>query len=476
MKPFKEVIDGIRKAVMASEVREDIAQGLEYVEQFANMAGENIQKAIDPTLSLSGKAADAAKVGEAVNAEAERAKGVEGQIKEDIAEKTNLAFLEDKAKNIYTSENSTAGYYLSIESGEPVENTEYLYSDYLPALPSTQYVASDKSYSEITFFVAEYDLNKQFLRNKQYVKEIGYTFTTTENTKYIRVSLPLVYKGFQIEKGNVPTSYEQHYKTKYILRDGVFDFVVGKDEYYKTISSAVAIAKDGDSIFVKNGTYDESVNCKGKLLFLVGESREYTKVIRSNNDYTNPPLNFSGGTVKNMSFIQSGDASPDSTGNIYDSYACHIDFVQMEGQTLLFENCYFESLKNAGCGMGGWNGSKVIFENCRFKTLNTDNLNGAIILHNNSYSASIDEFVFKDCVFIANNGAMCIKAQAFNTEGNHTKVTFINNSASHNSHWLSNIDTATVYKWSDLWNYELTNDSFGNKIDICNAEIIKKVN
>ena len=91
MKPFKEVIDGIRKAIMASEVREDIAQGLEYVEQFANTAGENIQKAIDPTLSVSGKAADAAKVGEAVNAETTRAKAAEeenakgvSQLKEDI--------------------------------------------------------------------------------------------------------------------------------------------------------------------------------------------------------------------------------------------------------------------------------------------------------------------------------------------------------------------------------------------------------
>lgn len=84
MKPFKEVIDGIRKAVMAPEVREDLAQMGEYVEQFANTAGENIQKAIDPTLSISGKAADAAKVGEAINAESERAKGVENQLKEDI--------------------------------------------------------------------------------------------------------------------------------------------------------------------------------------------------------------------------------------------------------------------------------------------------------------------------------------------------------------------------------------------------------
>jgi lysophospholipase L1-like esterase len=73
MKPFKEVIDGIRKAVMASEVREDLAQMGEYVEQFANTAGENIQKAIDPTLSLSGKAADAKATGDAV-----------GQLKEDV--------------------------------------------------------------------------------------------------------------------------------------------------------------------------------------------------------------------------------------------------------------------------------------------------------------------------------------------------------------------------------------------------------
>lgn len=84
MKPFKEVIDGIRKAVMAPEVREDLAQMGEYVEQFANTAGENIQKAIDPTLSLSGKAADAAKVGETINAESERAKGAENQLKEGI--------------------------------------------------------------------------------------------------------------------------------------------------------------------------------------------------------------------------------------------------------------------------------------------------------------------------------------------------------------------------------------------------------
>ena len=141
MKPFKEVIDGIRKAVMASEVREDLAQMGEYVEQFANTAGENIQKAIDPTLSLSGKAADAAKVGEVVNAETNRAKEAEeenakgiGQLKEDLDNQfpTNeyfdfsdllekhigywmVGYLSDKTPDFVSAPNG--GYaYLSIEN------------------------------------------------------------------------------------------------------------------------------------------------------------------------------------------------------------------------------------------------------------------------------------------------------------------------------------------------------------------------
>ena len=110
MKPFKEVIDGIRKAVMASEVREDIAQGMEYVEQFANTAGENIQKVIDPTLSIEGKAADAAKVGEAV-----------GEIKEDLRQinpdaNIQVVFMDGKfpaVKNYGFTVVGCSGFYIS---------------------------------------------------------------------------------------------------------------------------------------------------------------------------------------------------------------------------------------------------------------------------------------------------------------------------------------------------------------------------
>lgn len=45
---------------------------------------EDLKNTIDPTLTVSGKAADAAKVREMVNAETERAKGVENQLKEGL--------------------------------------------------------------------------------------------------------------------------------------------------------------------------------------------------------------------------------------------------------------------------------------------------------------------------------------------------------------------------------------------------------
>lgn len=117
MKPFKEVIDGIRKAIMASEVREDIAQMGEYVEQFASTATTKaaeaaasaktaadaagnastaVSAAIDPTLSVSGKAADAAKVGEAVNAEATRAKAAERQNATEISIESTRATGEER--------------------------------------------------------------------------------------------------------------------------------------------------------------------------------------------------------------------------------------------------------------------------------------------------------------------------------------------------------------------------------------------
>lgn len=117
MKPFKEVIDGIRKAVMAHEVREDLAQMGEYVEQFANTAGENIQKAIDPTLSLSGKAADAKATGDAIqgvkddlSAETARAQAEEQRLNTAIAAEKTRAEQAEQALDMRTAALESCGF------------------------------------------------------------------------------------------------------------------------------------------------------------------------------------------------------------------------------------------------------------------------------------------------------------------------------------------------------------------------------
>lgn len=79
--------------VLSASQLNHIEDGIVDVESAANATKTVVDKIIDPTLSLSGKAADAAKVGEAVNAESERAKEAENQLKEDISNLQDLGLI-----------------------------------------------------------------------------------------------------------------------------------------------------------------------------------------------------------------------------------------------------------------------------------------------------------------------------------------------------------------------------------------------
>ena len=85
----------------------------------------------DPTLSLSGKAADAAKVGEAVNAESERAKGAESQLKltykcntSDIIisdDKPKVNGIEEHEEIIYLNPTATNALFVAKSINEFIE-------------------------------------------------------------------------------------------------------------------------------------------------------------------------------------------------------------------------------------------------------------------------------------------------------------------------------------------------------------------
>lgn len=77
--------------VLTASQLNHIEQGIVDVESAANVTKGVVDKIIDPTLSVEGKAADAAKVGEAVKAEATRAKTAEKANADSIAAEVERA-------------------------------------------------------------------------------------------------------------------------------------------------------------------------------------------------------------------------------------------------------------------------------------------------------------------------------------------------------------------------------------------------
>ena len=136
-------------------------QSFFYITQVSNadwtqaiQAWENLKDAIDPTLSVSGKAADAAKVGEAVNAEAERAKGVESQIKGDLVDqkKNNIVFngyFKGYNDRIANNNNIIKSILSKKETILTEENGENLFDENNNSLIDYVYSANGCEYSSV---------------------------------------------------------------------------------------------------------------------------------------------------------------------------------------------------------------------------------------------------------------------------------------------------------------------------------------
>ena len=150
-------------------------------------------------------------------------------------------------------------------------------------------------------------------------------------------------------------------KTHHILH-------VGKDEEYKTISSACSDAINGDVIIVHEGTYNESVNISAcdttenhktvqnlshfRDIAIIGVDKEKCILQNDLGLYANPPLWMTNGLLKNMT-IKSLHTN-NSKNNI--SYAIHIDgAIYSNGckTPVTIDNCivYSENNNTLGCGI-----------------------------------------------------------------------------------------------------------------------------
>lgn len=154
---------------------------------------EELKNMIDPTLSLSGKAADAKATGDAV-----------GQLKEDLTEKIPLGI---DIKNYLDSGNMTTGGYIDTNTGNVIDYNLWCYSDYIATKPGATLCTigwdSAQNLWKIrnTTYVAFYNANKTFISG--YIAEAGKTYNVPKSCSYMRVSFSvdeLNYSPLIVEK------------------------------------------------------------------------------------------------------------------------------------------------------------------------------------------------------------------------------------------------------------------------------------
>lgn len=202
-------------------------QSFFYVTQVSNadwnraiQALEELKNTIDPTLSLSGKAADAAKVGEAINAESERAKGVENQLKEDLGD------IITETKNIFNPKGllNASGWTKDRDSYTGTAGNlglAYKENNYpISFEPNTKYTLSLKAKNDGAVTTDGYGIQFEFyytdgthdtlslLNNSKIETNYAYGTNFSKSVSYMRIRHSMggnntwTLSEIQIEKGN----------------------------------------------------------------------------------------------------------------------------------------------------------------------------------------------------------------------------------------------------------------------------------
>ena len=148
---------------------------------------------------------------------------------------------------------------------------------------------------------------------------------------------------------------------------------VGENQTIKKIQDAVSVANDNTIIFVHNGIYRESVKAGNKKLHIIGEDVNKTLIFYNSNDYENPPIEMSKGSIQNIT-IQSMKNDLLYKNYYAAAYNIHIDDNNSFNEELLVRNCSFMNDNNASIGIGLHEGQRLFIYDCY--------IHGSIYLHN----------------------------------------------------------------------------------------------
>lgn len=246
---------------------------------------------------------------------------------------------------------------------------------------------------------------------------------------------------------------------------------------YRTISEAVSNANDSAehpvTILVQPGIYKESVKIRGgRHLSLVGVNKNTCIIQTDSGQYTEPPLEIQGEAyISNLTIIATHDDNLTTNVDSLRAYAVHCDY---EGAgTTEFNNCLLISHQNASIGCGLHNNQTLKIVNCELisktPTESSMTTNGSLFVHDGN-GATNQKLIVKDSVIKSVNGYSMYLNGFYGTE---VEATFYNNvfwsNALKNSDASIHLDSA-VNGISN--NIKLTDDSFGNNVNLLNVETI----
>lgn len=361
---------------------------------------EELKNIIDPTLSLSGKAADAAKVGEAVS-----------QLKEDLDYYVDVAtYKVEKGLNLFDTSTLTNGYYKAYNTGEVKENAAFSFG-YIECEPNLKYTvskASGNKYLGQVCFCTKSDeyisgiimtANEQSLLTPDNCYKIYFSDETNQ------------FQQFKVEVGNEPTGFYPYIKP-YTKPEGMTPLVLqlNKNLYVNSVWRLIALAgnianeKNPVVVEIPEGTYSQN-----DVLY---NSSEYGWFVP---DFVT--LRGTGDKNKTILLCRLDEQSSlISTVNLSNTcglenltvvgentrYALHDDFANSNNDKYErnIKNCVFR-VKNGyygpAYGAGTKQGADWRFENCKFIT---DKSQCAFYVHSNVNFEKPCNVIIENCDFI----------------------------------------------------------------------------
>lgn len=233
------------------------------------------------------------------------------------------------------------GYYRNYTNGAITENALYSYSGNIHILPYS-YFKIVNAYGDV--HVTYWDDAGDFISGELLGSTHGDTLTIPTNCDSVVLSYATS------ERNQIALTYVNNVLS------------VGVGRQFETISAAVAVANDGDTIIVYPGVYTEAVDAYAKKVHIRGISKAQCLLTYSANNYAYPPLQMAKGSVSNMTIYASW--SGDTTNPR--AYCVHIDSDYERGETLAFDNVDFVTDRGDCVGIGTRTDFHLKFTNCLF--------------------------------------------------------------------------------------------------------------